>query len=103
MTKTRSRARNGGMTCKRDVDKTDVVDRARQQLARECPCAYYFKDIHLEFNHGVLTVRGTVPTYALRLLLETILSHVDGVAGLDNQVNVINSRGLSTVRPKSLR
>jgi hypothetical protein len=78
----------------------EVVDLARQELARDCPCAYYFKDIHLEFNHGVLTVRGSVPTYTLRSVLETILSHVDGVEEVDNRVSVVSSTGLSSLYPK---
>jgi hypothetical protein len=87
-------------TPEQNIGKTDVVDRARQQLARECPCAFYFQDIDLEFDHGVLTVYGTVPTYTLRSLLETMLSHVDGVKQIDNRVSVVSSTGLSSVCPK---
>lgn len=100
MTMTRSRAWNGWTASRQDIGKVDVVDRARQQLARECPSAYYFKDIYLEFNDGVLTLHGMVPTYTFRLLLETILSHVDGVEQVDNRVCVVSSTGLSSVYPK---
>lgn len=100
MTNTRSRAWNGWTTCRQDVGEDDVVDRAKRQLARECACVYYFNDIDLECRHGVLTVRGSVPTYNLRSVLETILSHVEGVEQIDNEVSVVSSTGLSSVCPK---
>jgi hypothetical protein len=100
MMKTRSRAWNGSTARWQAIGEMDVLDRARQQLARECPSAYYFKDIDLELRHGVLTVRGKVPTYTLRSLLETILADVEGVEQIDNQVGVVSSTGLSSVCSK---
>jgi hypothetical protein len=100
MTKNKSRARSGSKARQRDVDRLDVVDRAKQQLTREYPCAYYFKDLDLKFSHGVLTVQGSVPTDTLRSLLETILSQIDGVEEIDDQVDVISSTGLSSVHPE---
>lgn len=80
------------------VCRPSVIQRARLRLASHGPCAYYFRDIRMEHRQGVLTLYGCVPTYALRSLLESILSEVEGVALVDNRVNVINPSGLSCVR-----
>lgn len=96
-----SRAWNGFTNARRhDACRNDVLVRARRQLARDCPCAYYFKDLHLDFNRGVLAVSGSVPTSALKWMLESLLSHVDGVKEVDNRVSVVSSTGLSSILPE---
>lgn len=41
-----------------------------------------------ECREDVLIIRGRVPTYYLKQLLQTVLKGVGGVAHLDNQVEV---------------
>lgn len=41
-----------------------------------------------EYCEDVLIIRGRVPTYYLKQLLQTVLKDVSGVAYLDNQVEV---------------
>jgi hypothetical protein len=43
-------------------------------------------------------VRGRVPSFYLRKLLESLLRRVDGVHVVDNQVDVVCCDGLSSVR-----
>jgi hypothetical protein len=45
-------------------------------------------------------VRGRVPSFYLRKLLESILKRVDGVHIVDNQVDVVCCNGLSSVRSR---
>lgn len=53
-----------------------------------------------EFVHhnGVLTVRGRVPSFYLKQLLQHALRDLEGVRSIDNQVDVVACDGLSSVR-----
>jgi hypothetical protein len=46
----------------------------------------------------VLTVRGCVPSFYLKQVLQSVLRDVEGVRWIDNQVDVVASDGLSSVR-----
>jgi hypothetical protein len=56
-----------------------------------------------EYRAGVLIVRGRVPTFYLKQVLQTVLKDVEGVTWIDNQVDVISSEGMSSVRLSSSR
>jgi hypothetical protein len=77
-----------------------VEESARQRLAEDCPYAFYFRDIDLHFADGVLTLGGRVPTFYLKQMLQTHLVDLDGVAQIRNQVDVVSSSGLSSVRQR---
>jgi hypothetical protein len=100
MARARSRSGNALTTVGPKGGQSDVIVRARRQLAQRVPYAYYFKDIQLEYDRSVLTLRGRVPTHALKSMLETTLSHLEGVERIDNQVDVISADGLSSIHPK---
>jgi hypothetical protein len=77
-----------------------VEQRARELLAqhphfrgRECNFEY-------EYREDVLIVRGRVPTFYLKQVLQTVLRDVEGVTCVDNRVDVISSYGISSVRGK---
>jgi hypothetical protein len=70
--------------------------------------AYYLVDTHAHFQrrasrfefhctNDVLLVRGNVPTFYLKQVLQTVLQNVDGIRIVDNRVDVIASDGLSGV------
>jgi hypothetical protein len=48
------------------------------------------------FEEEVLVVRGSVPSFYLKQILQTVLRKVDGVRRIDNQVTVISCEGLSS-------
>jgi len=73
---------------------------ARQRLADGCPYAFYFRDIEIHFADGILTLRGCVPTYYLKQVLQTRLLDLEGVDQIHNHVDVVNASGLSSVRPR---
>jgi hypothetical protein len=49
---------------------------------------------------GVLRLEGTVGSSYLKQVLQTFFKDLEGVEQIDNQVDVVNSQGLSSVRPK---
>ena len=73
-----------------------IEERARQCLTENCPYAFYFKCVTLQFKNGVLTVRGRVPTFYLKQIVQTRLRDLDGVKQIDNQVDVVSATGLSS-------
>ena len=80
------------------VDYFDHVVRAK--LSTDCPYAYYYRNVTWEFRNGVLTLHGSVPTFYLKQMLQTRLRNLPGVDEIDNQVDVVSSVGLSSVRPR---
>jgi BON domain-containing protein len=73
-----------------------VESRARQRLLEDCPYAFYFKSITFQFEDGRLIVRGRVPTFYLKQMLQVLLKNLDGVKQIDNQVDVVSATGLSS-------
>src|SRR5262245_31936728 len=63
---------------------------------------HYFRgrsaSFDLEERNNVLTVRGSVPSFYLKQLLQTTLRNIEGVSRVDNQVEVVCCCGLSSVR-----
>jgi hypothetical protein len=77
-----------------------VTDLVRQALDRHPHFRGRVDGFQFEHREGVLTVRGCVPTFYLRQLLERVLKRVDEVQRINNQVDVACCDGLSSVRNK---
>jgi hypothetical protein len=75
-----------------------VERRAHEALASHGHFRGRADGFRFENDGGVLTVRGRVPSFYLKQVLQTILKRVDGVRMVDNQVDVICCDGLSSVR-----
>ena len=73
-----------------------VEEQARQHLLANCPYAFCFKDIRFDFADGVLTLRGRLPTFYLKQILQSFLRDLAGVEQIDNQVDVVSATGLSS-------
>lgn len=71
---------------------------AHAELDRNCHFHGRVDGFHFEYHEEVLTVRGQVPSFYLRELLERVLMRVNGVRRIDNQVDVVCCNGLSSVR-----
>lgn len=78
--------------------RTGVARSARAIIEQH----HYFRGRSAGFDFqecdSVLTVRGSVPSFYLKQLLQTTLRGVEGVSRVDNQVEVVCSFGLSSVR-----
>ena len=48
-------------------------------------------------RNGVLILRGSVPSFYLKQVLQHTLKNLDGVRRIDNQVTVVSSEGLSSL------
>jgi hypothetical protein len=70
----------------------------RKELERHCHFRGRVNGFQFEHRNGVLTVRGRVPSFYLRQLLERVLKRMDGVQRINNQVDVVCCDGLSSVR-----
>ncbi len=63
---------------------------ARRRLSDACPYVLYFEKISLNFADGVLTLRGQLPSFYLKQMLQEHLRGIEGVARIDNQVHVVS-------------
>ena len=98
---TATREKQGGERCSGVVRMplpapVPIEDRARQQLLENCPYAFYLHCLSLQFENGVLTVRGRVPTFYLKQIIQSRLQNLDGVNQIDNLVDVVSATGLSS-------
>jgi hypothetical protein len=80
------------------VDVRIIELRAHELLSRHHHFRGRAGNFEYEFQEHVLIVRGRVPTFYLKQLLQTVLKDVDGVSWIDNQVDVVSSYGMSSVR-----
>jgi hypothetical protein len=49
------------------------------------------KSVSCEYLIGVLVLRGSVPTYYLKQLAQTVIAQLDGIKRIDNQIEVVTS------------
>jgi osmotically-inducible protein OsmY len=47
------------------------------------------KNVSCEYNEGVLTLRGCLPSYYLKQVAQTAVARVDGVQHIRNEIEVI--------------
>ena len=83
-----------------DVPPTDeAIERiARRHVAEDQLYAFYFREVTCRFQDGMLTLEGRVGTFYFKQILPTKLLDLPGVTQIDNRVDVVNPRGLSSVR-----
>jgi hypothetical protein len=79
-------------------DDTGIAELAERRLSEDQLYRFYFREITCKSDGGTLTLRGRVPTFYLKQVLQTMLGGLEGVDRIDNQVDVVNSEGLSSVR-----
>ena len=65
-----------------------IEQRAREIVSQHPHLRGREADFTYEYCEDVLIIRGRVPTYYLKQLLQTVLKGVSGVAYLDNRVEV---------------
>jgi hypothetical protein len=76
---------------------TKIEQRARKLLAQHSHFGCRADDFRYEYCDGALIVRGAVPSFYLKQVLQTVLMGLEGVALINNQVNVVSSESLSSV------
>ena len=73
---------------------------ARQWVVDNCPYQYYFRSVDFQFDEGVLTLHGKVPTFFLKQVLQSVLGDLPEIERIENQLEMVSSVGLSSVRPR---
>ena len=75
-----------------------VAERARQLLADHPHFRGRSGGFEFSRHNEVLLVRGQVPSYYLKQVLQCALRDVAGIRRIDNRVDVVCPDGLSSVR-----
>ncbi len=78
--------------------QVDMERRAFDIVARHPHFRGHAANFQFLQHDDVLIVRGCVPSFYLKQILQTVLRGVDGVAWIDNQVDVVACDGLSSAR-----
>jgi hypothetical protein len=86
--------------CAEQHSAAEIEQAARKWIARNCPYQFYFRNVDIHFDAGVLTLHGRVHSFYLKQVLQSVLGELSVVERIDNLVEVISSVGLSSVRPK---
>jgi hypothetical protein len=95
--------------CERTMDNTNnpsiVEERIRDVAIEEQ--AYHIVDTHQHFyrrasrfvircDEGILMVRGSVPSFYLKQVLQNALQDLPGIRAVDNRVTVVSGEGMSS-------
>jgi hypothetical protein len=73
-----------------------IEQRACDIVDRHCHFQRRASQFEFQYEENILIVRGSVPTFYLKQLLQSALRDLDGVLAIDNQVQVVSSQGLSS-------
>jgi hypothetical protein len=76
----------------------EVLECVKGRLARSCHFTRHWREIGVDYRAGILMLHGSVPTFYLKQVLQSILKDVPGVQRIDNRVDVVSAAGLSSVR-----
>ena len=71
------------------AENSDLLNRARRAVAQQGQLRNRVKSFEYLLDAEVLVVRGCVPTYYLKQMVQTALKDLEGVRRIDNQVEVI--------------
>ena len=66
----------------------DLVTLAAESRLLKSPYAE-LRGVSCEFHEGILTLQGCVPRYYLKQIAQNVVSRLDGVMGIDNQLTVV--------------
>jgi hypothetical protein len=83
---------------RKPIRKRVIEELARTELDHHCHFRGRVDGFHFEYLEGVLTVRGQVPSFYLRKLLERVVMRATRLQSINNQVDVVCCDGLSSVR-----
>jgi len=97
-TATARRRANAGAKSRDDLEA--LVENSIRERLSHCSYRFYFNRVRWTFERGTLTLNGCVPTFYMKQMLQTLVRGVDHVQRIVNDVDVVSSSGLSSVRPK---
>jgi hypothetical protein len=77
---------------------TTTVIRAMCRLREHPHFRVQASAVELEFDQGTMILKGRLPSFYLKQLLQEALRDIDGVETIDNRVEVVCPSGLSSSR-----
>jgi len=86
----------------REEPEKEVVRRAREQLETHVHFRCHTRTILIRCREGKLLLSGRVPTFHLKQVLQSALRDLPGVSKIVNQVDVVSSNSLSSVRGQTI-
>ena len=89
------------MKMKPSTNGTAADERIHETVRRRidgCSRKFIFGNVTWQCNDGYLTLRGCVPTYYLKQVLQELLHGIERVRLITNSVDVVSSTGLSSER-----
>lgn len=88
--------------CKVRLQESDhaVEEAINRRIEENGAYAFYFSEVVYNCSDGVVKVCGRVPTDRLKHTLWSVILDLDGVNEIDDQLDVVSSTGLSSIRPR---
>jgi hypothetical protein len=80
------------------TEPTNLVELACKQLERHPHFRGRSRVLSIHERDKTLFVSGQLPTFYLKQLVQETLLNLPGVQGVQNEVDVVNSDGVSSVR-----
>jgi hypothetical protein len=74
-----------------------IKQRAHELLSNHAHFRRRAGGFQYQYFEEALIVHGSVPSFYLKQLLQTVLMELDGIQRIENRVDVISSYGLSSV------
>jgi hypothetical protein len=74
-----------------------VTEKVKQRLS-DCSYSYCFNRVRWRYADGILTLEGSVASFYLKQMLQTLLRSVENVDRISNEVDVVSSTGVSSER-----
>lgn len=72
------------------------VDESVERRIADCSYRCVFSKVTWHCEAGRLTLRGCVPSFYLKQVLQEAIRGIDGIDQICNEVDVVNSTGLSS-------
>jgi hypothetical protein len=80
------------------VSAPDTACRAREAVAKSAHFRGRIDRLHFVERGDALIVLGAVPSFYLKQILQELVKGISGVGRVDNQVDVVSAKGLSSIR-----
>jgi hypothetical protein len=82
----------------RAPERTDLAKLAKQHLEGHPHFRGRLIDLRIENRGKTLFLSGRLPTFYLKQLVQEAVRHLPGVQHVRNEIDVVNSHGVSSVR-----
>ena len=79
-------------------ERYDLSSLARQQLEHHPHFRGRIADVYIEHQGRTVFLKGRLPTFYLKQLVQEAVRHVPGVQQVRNLIDVVNCEGISSER-----